>query len=169
MGPLIVGAFGGPLSNLAFAWLTTEGAQLHALFVAIGIDNALGGFSGTCLIAYMSSLTAQGFTATQYALFTSLYALPGKFIASLSGRIVEGAARAAEDGGFASPLKALLAQLPPEALASGAAKAGVSPAALGAGYLVYFLYSAAVGSVAIILVFIVAHKRRAMPPAAGRP
>ncbi len=169
MGPLIVGAFAGPLSNLAFAWLTVEGAQLHALFVAIGIDNALGGFSGTCLIAYMSSLTALGFTATQYALFTSLYALPGKFIASLSGRIVENSARAAETGGFASSLKGLLAGLPPEALASGAAKAGVSPAALGAGYLVYFFYSAAVGAAAIVLVFIVARKQRATPPAASTP
>jgi PAT family beta-lactamase induction signal transducer AmpG len=159
MGPLIVGAFGGPLSNLTFAWLTVKGAQLPALFVAIGIDNIAGGFSGTCLIAYMSSLTAQGFTATQYALFTSLYALPGKFIASLSGRIVEGSARAAETGGFASSLKSLLAGLPPEALASGAAKAGVSPAALGAGYMVYFFYSAAVGTAAIVLVFIVAKKR----------
>jgi len=164
MGPLIAGAFAGPLSNLIFAWLTTEGAQLHALFVAIGIDNALGGFSGTCLIAYMSSLTAQGFTATQYALFTSLYALPGKFIASLSGRIVENAARSAEAGGFASSLKGLLTGLPPEALVSGAAKAGVSPASLGVGYLVYFLYSAAVGTAAIVLVLIVAWKRRASPP-----
>lgn len=169
MRPLIVGAFAGPLSNLVFAWLTVEGAQLHALFVAIGIDNVLGGFSGTCLIAYMSSLTAQGFTATQYALFTSLYALPGKFIASLSGRIVENAARTAEAGGFASSLKGLLAGLPPEALASGAAKAGVSPAALGAGYLVYFFYSAAVGTGAIALVFLVARKRRPTPPAANTP
>jgi PAT family beta-lactamase induction signal transducer AmpG len=176
MGPLIVGAFAGPLSNLTFAWLTLQGADLPSLFVAIGIDNALGGFSGTCLIAYMSSLTAQGFTATQYALFTSLYALPGKFIASMSGRIVESAARSAEAGGFASSLKGLLTGLPPEALASGAAKVGVSQAALGAGYLTYFFYSAAVGIGAIILVFMVAHRRVAAPsdatssaPAAGTP
>ena len=41
----------------------------------------------------MSSLTSVGFTATQYALFSSLYAIPGRLIASQSGRIVEGAAR----------------------------------------------------------------------------
>lgn len=167
MGPLIIGAFAGPLSNLVFAWLTLQGADLPALFVAIGIDNVLGGFSGTCLIAYMSSLTAQGFTATQYALFSSLYALPGKFIASLSGRIVEGAARAAETGGLFSPLKSLLDRLPPEALAAGAAQTGVSPQALGAGYLVYFFYSAAVGILAVGLVFIVA--RRTNRPAADTP
>ena len=49
-----------------------------ALFVAIGLDNVAGGFAGTCLIAYMSSLTSAGFTATQYALFSSLYAIPGR-------------------------------------------------------------------------------------------
>ncbi len=89
MQALVVGAFAGPLSNLAFAWLATQGPQLWALFVAIGIDNIAGGIAGTCLIAYMSSLTSAGFTATQYALFSSLYALPGKLIASQSGRIVE--------------------------------------------------------------------------------
>ncbi len=160
MGPLIVGAFAGPISNLVFGWLATQGPELYALFIAIGIDNIAGGFSGTCLIAYMSSLTAEGFTATQYALFSSLYALPGKFIAALSGRIVEGSARAAESGGFSAPLKALFERLPAEALASGAAKAGVSPAALGAGYLVFFLYSAAVGVLAIVLAFLVAARRQ---------
>ena len=75
---LLVGALGGPLSNLIFVWLATQGHALGALFVAIGVENVLSGFAGTCLIAYMSSLTAVGFTATQYALFSSLYALPGK-------------------------------------------------------------------------------------------
>ena len=70
--------------------------NLWVLFAAIGLDNVAGGFAGTCLIAYMSSLTSVGFTATQYALFSSLYAIPGRLIASQSGRIVEAAARAAE-------------------------------------------------------------------------
>ena len=71
----------------------------------IGIDNAATGFAGTALIAYMSSLTSLGFTATQYALFSSLYALPGKLIASQSGRIVESSAASADaaDEGGARP------------------------------------------------------------------
>jgi len=155
MRALVVGAFAGPLSNLVFAWLATQGPSLPALTVAIGVDNIASGLAGTCLIAYMSSLTAAGFTATQYALFSSLYALPGKLIASQSGRLVEGAARAAEAGGVLAPLKSLFLGLPAGALASGATKVQVSPAALGAGYLVFFLYSSLIGLGAIVLVFMV--------------
>jgi PAT family beta-lactamase induction signal transducer AmpG len=119
MRALVVGAFAGPLSNLAFAWLATAGPKLSALYVAIGVDNLASGFAGTALIAYMSSLTSAGFTATQYALFSSLYGLPGKLIASQSGRIVEGAARAADSGALA-PLKALFLGMSPEAFREGA-------------------------------------------------
>jgi len=162
MRALVIGAFAGPISNLAFGWLALQGPQLWALFVAIGIDNVAGGISGTCLIAYMSSLTSAGFTATQYALFSSLYALPGKLIASQSGRIVESSATAADVGGPMAGLKALFAGLPPEAFAGAMAKSGVTPPALGAGYLVFFLYSAVIGVAAVVLAFMVAHRQ---PPA----
>src|SRR5688572_293172 len=158
MRALVIGAFAGPLSNLAFAWLALQGPQLWALFVAIGIDNIAGGVAGTCLIAYMSSLTSAGFTATQYALFSSLYALPGKLIASQSGRIVESSAASADAGGAMATLKALFVRLPPEAYAGAMEKSGVTPPALGAGYLVFFLYSAAIGVAAVILAFMVAHR-----------
>ncbi len=160
MGPLVIGALAGPISNLVFAWLATQGPDLAALFIAIGVDNVASGYSGTCLIAYMSSLTSAGFTATQYALFSSLYGLPGRLIASLSGRIVEGAAQSAERGGFFSPLMALFKQLPSGALSTGAANAGVSPAALGAGYTVFFTYSFLIGLAAVVLVLIVAARQR---------
>lgn len=165
MRTLVIGAFAGPISNLVFAWLATVGADLGALFVAIGVDNVASGFAGTALIAYMSSLTSAGFTATQYALFSSLYALPGKLVASQSGRIVEGAARSAEAGGAVSVLDGLFANLPAGALVEGAAKAGVSPAALGSGYMVFFLYSTVIGIAAIALVFAVAKRQRAAGPA----
>jgi len=159
MRALVVGAFAGPLSNLAFAWLATQGPQLWALFVAIGIDNIASGIAGTCLIAYMSSLTSAGFTATQYALFSSLYALPGKLIASQSGRIVETSAASADAGGAIGGLKALFARLPPEAYAGAMEKSQVTPTALGAGYLVFFLYSAVIGVAAVILAFVVARRQ----------
>jgi PAT family beta-lactamase induction signal transducer AmpG len=164
MRTLVIGAFAQPISNLAFAWLATTGPDIGALFVAIGIDNVASGFSGTALIAYMSSLTSAGFTATQYALFSSLYALPGKIIASQSGRVVEGAARAAEAGGALAPLRRLFADLPPGALSEGAAKAGVSPAALGAGYVVFFVYTMLIGVAAIALSLVIA---RRCPPDEG--
>jgi len=159
MRSLIIGAFAGPLSNLVFAWLATQGPQLSALFVAIGVDNVASGFSGTCLIAYMSSLTSAGFTATQYALFSSLYALPGKLIASQSGRIVENAARSADAGGVAAGLKGLFTGLPAGALTEGATKTGVTPAALGSGYVTFFIYSTVIGIAAIVLTFIVAARQ----------
>ena len=156
MRALVIGAFAGPLSNLAFGWLAVQGPELWALFVAIGIDNVAGGISGTCLIAYMSSLTSAGFTATQYALFSSLYALPGKLIASQSGRLVEGSAAAADQGGPMAALKTLFSGLPPQAYAGAIEKSQVTPAALGAGYLVFFLYSAVLGVAAVFLAFLVA-------------
>jgi PAT family beta-lactamase induction signal transducer AmpG len=156
MRALVIGAFAGPISNLVFAWLAVQGPQLWALSVAIGVDNIASGFSGTCLIAYMSSLTGQGFTATQYALFSSLYALLGKLVASQSGRVVEGAAAAADGTGAMSGLKSLFTALPPEAFGSAMEKSGVSAAALGSGYVVFFVYSALIGVVGIILTFMVA-------------
>lgn len=161
MRSLLIGAFAGPLSNLVFAWLATKGADLSSLFVAIGVDNVASGFSGTCLIAYMSSLTSAGFTATQYALFSSLYALPGKLIASQSGRIVEGAAREADAGGAFAAFKGLFAGLPQGALVEGAAKTGVTPAALGAGYVTFFFYSTLIGAAAIVLAIIVVRRQKA--------
>ncbi len=158
---LLVGAFGGPLSNLAFLWLATRGHDLPALFVAIGVDNALGGVAGTCLIAYMSSLTTEGFTATQYALFSSLYALPGRLIASQSGRLVEAAARNAEQGGPMGALRGLFTTMTPDSFAGAMTRSGVSPAALASGYAVFFLYSTAIGLFAVILTLVV--MRRSQP------
>ncbi|QYF86749.1 MFS transporter [Brevundimonas sp. PAMC22021] len=159
---MVIGAFMSPVSNLVFAWLATQGPSLQALFVAIGVDNLATGYAGTALIAYMSSLTSIGFTATQYALFSSLYALPGKLIASQSGRIVEASARAAEGSGPFSGLRALFAGLPEGSLAAGAATSGVTREALGAGYVTFFLYSTAIGVFAVILAFIVARKQTAL-------
>jgi len=164
MGPLLVGAFAGPLSNLVFAYLATQGADVGALTIAISVDNISEGFSGTCLIAYMSSLTAEAFTATQYALFSSLYAIPGKLIGSQSGRIVETAALSAESGGVAAPFKPLFANLPEGALAQGAAKLGVTPAALGAGYTAFFFYSCLIGFSGIILTALVVARARQEKP-----
>jgi PAT family beta-lactamase induction signal transducer AmpG len=159
MPSLVVGAFAGPLSNLIYIWLATKGHNMPALFVSIGIENVTSGFAGTCLIAYMSSLTSAAFTATQYALFTSLYAIPGKIIASQSGRIVEGAASGADAGGMFAGLKGLFANVPPETFAAAIERSSVSPAALGSGYTVFFAYSALLGIFAIVLSVVVLRRQ----------
>jgi MFS transporter, PAT family, beta-lactamase induction signal transducer AmpG len=161
---LLIGAFAGPISNLVFIWLATQGHSVPALFVAIGLDNVGSGFAATALIAYMSSLTAEGFTATQYALFSSLYALPGRLVASQSGSLVEGAAQAADSGGYLSLFNGWFAGLPPESFAKSIERSGVSAAALGSGYTVFFIYSALVGVFAVVLAFIVASRRAKASP-----
>ncbi|WP_267424100.1 AmpG family muropeptide MFS transporter [Methylobacterium sp. GC_Met_2] len=85
---LLLGAFLAAASHLAFAWLSAGAPELWRLTVAISIENFCGSFAGIVLIAYMSSLTSPAYAATQYALFSSLYALPGKLIAGASGFIV---------------------------------------------------------------------------------
>jgi PAT family beta-lactamase induction signal transducer AmpG len=164
MRALVFGAFAGSISNLIFIALAMIGHSMPALFMAIGIDNVASGFAGTCLIAYMSSLTSSGFTATQYALFSSLYALPGKLIASQSGRIIEGVARSANEGGAFAALNSLLGSVTPESYAVGAATTQVAPAALGAGYIAFFTYSALIGVAAIVLAFMVAARTPAPSP-----
>ena len=89
MAALLVGAVLGPGSNLAFAWLAFHGPDLTTFTAAMVIDNIAGGFAGTALIAYMSSLTTLGYTATQYALLSSFYALLGKVLKGFSGVAVQ--------------------------------------------------------------------------------
>ena len=151
---LVMGAFLQPISNLAFIAITLTGANEPALYIAIGIDNLSGMFAGTCLIMYMSMLTNEGFTATQYAVFSSLYALPGKIITALSGRIVEGAALASEAGWLAS-LRPWFARLPAEAFVAGGAKLGVSGQSLAAGYTAFFVYSSMIGIFGIAMALVI--------------
>jgi PAT family beta-lactamase induction signal transducer AmpG len=158
MRSLIIGAFALPITNTIFAWLATQGPDLRALFVAIGIDNVVSGYAGTCLVAYMSSLTSAGFTATQYAFFSSLYSLPGKLIASQSGRIVESAANASQGDGPLSFLRGLFTHMPADAFATAMQKSHVAPAALGAGYVAFFFYSGLVGVASMVLTVIVARR-----------
>jgi MFS transporter, PAT family, beta-lactamase induction signal transducer AmpG len=86
---LVLGGFLCAASNLTLTWLTYTGPQVSALIVAVSIDNFSASFAGTALIAYMSGLTGPGFVATQYALLSSLYALPGKLVGGISGFVVQ--------------------------------------------------------------------------------
>lgn len=159
MRALVVGAVIAPLSNLMFAWLATQGPEVPALIITLGVNNICQSFAGTCLLAYMSSLTSIGFTASQYALFSSLYALPDKFIATQSGRIADAAAHSAADGGLIAPLKIFFSDLAPNALAAGATRAGVPPEALGAGYFAFFVYTCALGLLVVPFAVLVARRQ----------
>ncbi len=88
-GPLVFGAGLLAVTNLFFAGMALYGPELWFLVLTISADNLAAGFTGTVFIAYLSGLTNVAYTATQYALFSSLMTLPGKFISGFSGQIVE--------------------------------------------------------------------------------
>ena len=117
----------------------------------------------------MSSLTTAGFTATQYALFSSLYAIPGRLIASQSGRIVEAAARGADAGGVFAGVKDFVASQAPQNFAAALQRSGVTPPALGTGYVVFFTYSAVLGIFAVLLSLAVERRQRQTSPPPGDP
>jgi PAT family beta-lactamase induction signal transducer AmpG len=78
------------LANLTFAAIAWVGEPNTLLLAgAISIDNLVTGMAGSVFIAFLSSLTNAAYTATQYALFTSIMTLPGKIIAGYSGWIVD--------------------------------------------------------------------------------
>jgi PAT family beta-lactamase induction signal transducer AmpG len=89
MRPLLLGAVMAAATNLLFALMAITGPDLTLLTVTISADNLVGGLAGSVFIAYLSSLTNTAYTATQYALFSSLMTLPGKFIGGFSGVIVD--------------------------------------------------------------------------------
>lgn len=89
MKTLLLGAVLVASTNLLFAWLAVVGADIRFLYVTISADNLSAGIAGTGFIAYLSSLTNRNYTATQYALFSSLFTLFGKFVAGFSGVIVD--------------------------------------------------------------------------------
>lgn len=86
---LLAGAILGPGSNAAFTWVAYTGGEHTVFIAAMAIDGFATGFAGTALVAYMSSLTSIGYTATQYALLSSFYALLGKVLKGFSGVAVE--------------------------------------------------------------------------------
>lgn len=89
MRALLAGLIAVIAGNLCYALLAASGHNIGMFAVAIGVENIAAGFAGTALLAYMSSLTNKAFTATQYALFSSFYALPGKLLGGLSGVLVD--------------------------------------------------------------------------------
>ena len=89
-GPtLLLGALIGPMSNLGYTLMAVTGLSTPMFAGVLFVENFSEGFAGAALVAYMSSLTGIGYTATQYALLSSFYALLGKFLKGFSGVAVE--------------------------------------------------------------------------------
>jgi PAT family beta-lactamase induction signal transducer AmpG len=87
---LVLGSLMIMLSNFGFSMLArVDGPSLLQLGMVNGLDNLAQALHGTALIAFLSGATSVRYTATQYALFSSLYGLPGKFLEGFSGHIVD--------------------------------------------------------------------------------
>ncbi len=89
MRVLMLGAVLSAGSNLLFALLSTRGHDLTGLIWVISADNLASGIASAAFIAYLSSLTNISYSATQYALFSSMMLLLPKFLAGYSGRYVD--------------------------------------------------------------------------------
>lgn len=102
--PLLLGGILVSVTNLLFAYMAVLDPDLMAfvigaeaavdpdlwlLTLVISADNLSGGIAIAVFIAYLSSLTNVAYTATQYALFSSLMTLPAKLLAGVSGAIVD--------------------------------------------------------------------------------
>lgn len=124
--PLLLGAVLVASTNLLFAWLATAEPSLLGLALVVSADNLSGGLATSVFVAYLSGLTNQAYTATQYALFSSLMTLPAKFLGGFSGIVVD-----------------------------------------AHGYFVFFVYAAALGIPAILLVTLLWRQGRGQPRVAG--
>lgn len=89
MRVLMLGAVLSAASNLLFAWLSTRGHDLTGLTLVVSADNLAGGIASAAFIAYLSSLTNVQYSATQYALFSSMMMLAPKWLAGFSGQFVD--------------------------------------------------------------------------------
>ena len=89
MRVLMLGAVLSAASNLLFAWLGSRGHDVNALIFVISADNLASGIASAAFIAYLSSLTNVNYSATQYALFSSMMLLLPKFLAGYSGSFVD--------------------------------------------------------------------------------
>ena len=89
MRVLMLGAVLSAATNLLFAGLSLRGHDVTALIIVISADNLASGIASASFIAYLSSLTNINYSATQYALFSSMMLLLPKFLAGYSGQYVD--------------------------------------------------------------------------------
>ncbi len=89
---LWIGGITQMASNAMFVWLAHAGADLNLLIATIGIENFTGGFGTVVFVAYLSTLCQErAYTATQFALLTSLAAVGRTVLSSVTGYVVEAA------------------------------------------------------------------------------
>ncbi|TPG56857.1 MFS transporter [Roseomonas nepalensis] len=86
---LVVTGLGQMLSNLMYVALAGAGHDLPMLWLQVGIENFTDGLADAAFVTYLSGLTTRAFTATQYALLSSLAAVPLRTLGASSGALAE--------------------------------------------------------------------------------
>ena len=86
---LFIGGAASAATNLLFLMLADMGPHLQMLIVTISADNFSAGLATAAFVAYLSSLTNLKFSATQYALLSSIMLLLPRLIGGYSGVMVE--------------------------------------------------------------------------------
>jgi PAT family beta-lactamase induction signal transducer AmpG len=86
---LFIGALLAAATNLLFSVLAGIGHDMPMLITVVAMDNLSAGLATAAFIAYLSGLTNISYSATQYALFSSVMLLFPKFIGGFSGTIVD--------------------------------------------------------------------------------
>lgn len=86
---LFLGAALSSLTNLLFSMLALIGHSVPFLVATVSADNLAGGIASAAFVAYLSGLTNQKYSATQYALFSSIMLMLPKLTAGFSGMMVE--------------------------------------------------------------------------------
>ncbi len=89
MRVLLLGGVLAASTNLLFVVLAGIGHNVAMLTLVISADNLSAGLASSAFVAYLSSLTNVSYSATQYALFSSVMLLLPKFIGGFSGLIVD--------------------------------------------------------------------------------
>ncbi len=90
MTALFLGVVLSAATNLLFSALALIGHSVAFLTVTVSADNLAGGLASAAFVAFLSGLTSKEFSATQYALLSSVMLLLPKAIAGFSGLMVEG-------------------------------------------------------------------------------
>jgi MFS transporter, PAT family, beta-lactamase induction signal transducer AmpG len=77
------------LSNLMYVWLAYAGHDMGVFYLQTGIENFTDGLADAAFLTYLSALTSRAFTATQYALLSSLAAVGTRTVGAFSGTLAE--------------------------------------------------------------------------------
>ena len=86
---LVVTGLGQMLSNLMYVALAGAGHSMPMLWAQVGVESFTDGLADAAFLTWLSALTSRSFTATQYALLSSLAAVPLRTLGASSGWLAE--------------------------------------------------------------------------------